>query len=82
MAKGNDIPYEIICIYRTKREGAPKNARVHVDTACIWQKSIKITNNFTNFKTIISLVLAFLVMSLTSMLYDLGTNILLQMMFH
>ena len=48
----------------------------------LYFKSIKITNNFTNSKTIITLVLAFLVTSLTSMLYDLGTSFPLRLMSH
>lgn len=48
----------------------------------LYFKSIKITNDFTNPRTVITLVMAFLVMYLTSMIYDLSTSIPLQLMFH
>lgn len=48
----------------------------------LYFKSIKITNNFTNFKTILTLGLAFLLMYLESMFYDLTTSIPLQFVYH
>ncbi|MCV0392010.1 MAG: YIP1 family protein [Nitrosopumilus sp.] len=48
----------------------------------LYFKSIKITNNFTNFKTILTLGLAFLLMYLESMFYDLTTSIPLQFLYH
>ncbi|EIJ65766.1 hypothetical protein BD31_I0847 [Candidatus Nitrosopumilus salaria BD31] len=48
----------------------------------LYFKSIKITNNFTNLKTILTLGLAFLLMYLESMFYDLTTSIPLQFLYH
>lgn len=48
----------------------------------LYFKSIKITNHFTNLKTILTLVLAFLLMYLESMFYDLTTHIPLQFLYH
>jgi hypothetical protein len=48
----------------------------------LYFKSIKITNNFTNSKTIITLIMAFLVMYLATILYDLGTSFPLRLMYH